>query len=175
MLLDIIKSIFYVGLPLALFSFLMVYYAYHRGYLLPEHTIKTAFDKKNKNRALSKQNKKELQFLYSKWVSFGGGFYGLVSLLTFIYIELEQVFQFLLTVTGIQSFIDLLTIGTLINMIVESFINMITALLWFGYWPDIFDIGNGFIWILSSYGGYQLGAHLAQRYAIYNKDNLCQE
>lgn len=49
---------------------------------------------------LSKSYKKNLTFLHSKWVTFGGGFYGLIALLTFVVIELTQITQFWLSVEG---------------------------------------------------------------------------
>jgi hypothetical protein len=165
---DLVKAIFYAGLPVQIFTFLMVYYAYHKGYLSSAVNISDAFkDKKNPNKILSKTNKKNLLFLHSKWVTFGGGFYGLLSLLTFIYIELEQSVQFLINATGIQSFINLLTFDAILGMIIESFINMIKALLWFSYWPDVFEMENIAIWFITIYIGYRFGAYLAQRYVLH--------
>ncbi|NQY65671.1 MAG: hypothetical protein HRT38_18620 [Alteromonadaceae bacterium] len=105
-------------------------------------------------------------FLHYKWITFGGGYYGLVSLLTFIYIELEQCILFVLNATGLQSYLDLFSISAIISMLVESFFNMIKAALWFGYWPDIFVMLNGFVWLVTTYCAYRIGAKLAQRYAL---------
>ncbi len=166
---DLIKAIFYAGLPVEIFSFLMVYYAYHKGYLSSDVNIRDAFkDKKNPNRKLSKANKKSLLFLHSKWMTFGGGFYGLMALLTFIYIELEQTITFLIHATW-QSFVDLFTLAAIIGIIVESFLNMLKALLWFSYWPDVFDMDNTPIWFIAAYIGYRFGANLAQRYVVYRE------
>lgn len=169
---DLVKAIFYACLPVQIFTFLMVYYAYHKGYLTSDVNIRDAFkDKKNPAKKLSKANKKSLLFLHSKWMTFGGGFYGLVALLTFIYIELEQAVQFLIHATGWQSFINLLTFDAIIGMIIDSFINMIKALLWFSYWPDVFDMKNVAIWFIAAYIGYRFGANLAQRYVIHLEKN----
>ena len=60
---DLIKAIFYAGLPVQVFTFLMVYYAYNKGYLTSDITIRDAFkDKKNPERKLSKANKKACCF-----------------------------------------------------------------------------------------------------------------
>jgi hypothetical protein len=161
---DIIKAIFYAGFPLGVFSFLMVYYAYQKGYLSPEVTIRNDFkDKHNDDRQLSKRNKKSLVFFHSKWVGFGGGFYGLVALVTFIHIELKQIFEFIVGATGLQYFLDLFTISAFIGMFIDSIMNMIKAAIWFTYWPDVFDMSNFFVWLLIAYLGYRLGANLAQR------------
>jgi len=164
---DIIKAILYAGFPIGCFSFLMVYYAYQKGYLSPEITIRSAFkDKHNDDRQLSKKNKKSLIFLHSKWVGFGGGFYGLVALVTFLYIELKQIVEFFISATGLQSFLNLLSISAFIGMFIDSIMNMIKALVWFVYWPEIFDMSNFFIWVLIAYLGYRLGSYLAQQYAL---------
>ena len=113
-----------------------------------------------------KANKKELLFLHSKWVTFGGGFYGLLALLTFIYIELEQSIQFVLNATDLQAYLDLFSFGAIVSMLVESLLNMIKAALWFAYWPDVFDMVNGFVWVITAYLGYRMGAKLAQHYAL---------
>jgi len=170
MYIDLIKAIFYAGLPVGIFTFLMVYYAYHKGYLTSDINIRDVFkDKKNPDKRLSKANKKSLLFLHSKWVTFGGGFYGLVALLTFIYIELEQTFQFLIHVTGLQSFLNLLSLSAIISIIIDSFMNMLRALLWFGYWPDVFDMKNIAIWFITAYIGYRFAANLAQRYIVHRE------
>jgi len=167
MYIDIIKSIFYAGLPVGVFSFLMVYYAYFKRYISPSVSIRKAFkEKNNPDQKLSKQNKKELLFLHSKWITFGGGFYGLVALLTFIYIELEQMILFVLNATGLHSYLDLFSISAIITMFIESILNMIKAALWFSYWPDVFNMSNRFMWIVVAYLGYRIGAKLAQRYAL---------
>ncbi|NQZ81134.1 MAG: hypothetical protein HRT52_08985 [Colwellia sp.] len=164
---DIIKAIFYAGIPIACFSFLMAYYAYYKGYLSPQVTIRNAFkDKHNDDRLLSKKNKKKLFVFHSKWIGFGGGFYGLVALVTFIYIELKQIVEFLMGATGLQYFLDLFTISAFIGMFIDSIMNMIKAALWFTYWPDIFDMSNFFIWVIIAYLGYRLGVNLAQKYAL---------
>ncbi|MEW6981883.1 hypothetical protein AAD001_04440 [Colwelliaceae bacterium 6471] len=167
MITEVIKAILYAGVPIGVFTFLMVYYAYYKGYLSPDISIRKAFQEKDHaDKKLSKKNKKALLFLHSKWLTFGGGFYGLMALLTFIYIEVEQIVNFLIHASGLQDFINLFTLNSLINMIVDSLINMVKAALWFSYWPDIIHISNGFVWLLIVYIGYRAGANLAQRYVL---------
>jgi len=67
----------------------------------------------------------------------------------------------------LQSFLNLLTFNAILGIIIDSFINMIRALLWFGYWPDVFDMKNIPIWFIAAYIGYRFGANLAQRYIVH--------
>ena len=162
-----IKAVLFVGLPVGVFSYVMMYYAYKNGYLTTDIAIEDAFKKQNQEYvSLSRKNKKELRYFHSKWISFGGGFYGLVALLTFIIIELLQFTNFWLGVTGWHDVVGLFTLDSLINMFVDAIKNMVAAALWFTYWPDVFDTPNFIAWILVAYAGYRLGANYAKKYLI---------
>ena len=169
-LLDILQAILFVGIPVGVFSFLMIYFSYQKGYLSTDIELKDAFKKNNSARSsLSRKHKKELLFLHSKWVTFGGGFYGLIALLTFIMIELTQVVNFLFSITGWQDIVALFSIDTLIAMIVDSITNMIQAVIWFSYWSDKINTENFIVWIFITYISYRFAAKYAMRYTIYQR------
>lgn len=164
---ECLKAIFLAGIPVGTFSFLMIYMAYSKGYLSLDVDIEHAFNThKNKGATLSKQHKKELTFLHSKWVTFGGGFYGLIAVLTFVVIELTQITQFWLGVEGWNDISALFTVSTLISMFIDSILNMIKAVVWFTYWPNILPAGNFIFWMLVAYIGYRFGAKLAKKHVI---------
>jgi len=172
MFIDLIKAILFVGIPVSAFSFLMVYYAYFKGYLSTDIEFKDAFKKNNTaHSTLSKKNKKNLLFLHSKWVTFGGGFYGLIALLTFIVIELLQVTNFWLNVSSWQEVTALFSIQALIGMFVDSILNMIKAAIWFTYWPGILNTSNFISWVIVAYLGYRLGAKFAKDYLLLKREN----
>ncbi len=169
-LIDIIKAILFVGIPVGAFSFLMTYFSYQKGYLSTDFEIQEVFKKKNNiETTLSKKNKKELVFFHSKWITFGGGFYGLIALLTFIIIELLQLLNFWLNITGWQDIVALFTVDTVIAMIIDSILNMIKAAIWFTYWPDKLNTDNYLAWILIAYIGYRLAGKYAKAYSIAQK------
>jgi hypothetical protein len=175
-LLDILRAILFVGIPVGIFSFLMIYFSYQKGYLSTDIELKDAFKKKNNAQSsLSRKHKKELLFLHSKWVTFGGGFYGLIAVLTFIIIELTQVVNFLFSLTGWQDIIALFSLDTLIAMIVEAITNMIQAALWFSYWPSKFTTENFVVWIFIAYISYRFAAKYAMRYTIYQRKQTDEE
>ncbi|MEW6991018.1 hypothetical protein AADZ91_10050 [Colwelliaceae bacterium 6441] len=174
-LVDLLQALFFVAIPVGIFSFLMVYFSYQKGYLSTDFEIQEAFNKQNKQQtSFSKKNKKNLQFLHSKWVTFGGGFYGLIALLTFIIIELTQVVNFLFNLTGWHDIVALFSFNTLISMIIDSIVNMVSAAIWFTYWADEFKTDNFIVWILIAYIAYRFGAKSAMRYAI-EQDKDTQE
>ena len=176
-LLDILRAILFVGIPVGVFSFLMIYFSYQKGYLSTDVELKDAFKKKNNNTqsSLSRKHKKDLLFLHSKWVTFGGGFYGLIALLTFIIIELTQVVNFLFSITGWQDIIALFSFDTLIAMIIDSITNMIQAVIWFSYWPSKFNTENFVVWILIAYTSYRFAEKFAMRYTIYQREQVNDE
>ena len=175
-LFDILRAILFVGIPVGVFSFLMIYFSYQKGYLSTDVELKDAFKKKNNSQSsLSRKHKKDLLFLHSKWVTFGGGFYGLIALLTFIIIELTQVVNFLFSITGWQDIVALFSLDTLIAMIIDSITNMIKAAIWFSYWPSKFNTENFIVWILIAYISYRFAAKYAMRYTLYQREQVNDE
>jgi len=172
MVVDIFKALFIVGFPVGLFSFLMFYFAYKKDYLSTETCLKDAFKNNDAQQSkLSKQQKRDLQFMHSKWVTFGGGFYGLIAVLTFVVIELNQIISFLLSVTGWQDIAALFSIQALIAMFVDSIMNMIKAAIWFTYWPSLLPESNFLLWVLVAYIGYKVGAYYARIYRLYSQQS----
>ncbi|GAA6205085.1 hypothetical protein [Thalassotalea sp. SU-HH00458] len=164
---DAFFAVIFTGLPVYAFSFLMVFFSYQKGYLSTNVAFKNAFDKNDENPSqLSKKNKKNLPFFHSKWVTFGGGFYGLIAMLTFLIIEILQIVNFWLGVSRWKDVTDLFSIGALIAMFVDSLKNMITAAIWFTYWPNKLPASHFILWILICYGCYRAGAYSAKYFYI---------
>jgi len=169
--LDALEALIIAGIPVGIFSFLMVYFAYEKHYLSLDVEIKHAFKEQDvEYSSLSKKHKKKLKFMHSKWVAFGGGYYGLIALITFVVIELTQVVEFLLSVTGWQDFANLLSVSALISMFIDSIVNMVKAAIWFTYWPSRLEPQNFIIWIIVTYITYRYGAHLAKRYVLTKRE-----
>lgn len=163
------EAILIAGLPVFLFSFFMVYFSYKKGYLSSDVSIKNAFNKNNHSSQLSRENKKNLLFIHSKWVTFGGGFYGLIAVFTFLIIELLQIFNFWLNVTSWKDVTDLFSISALISMFVDSIINMVTAAVWFTYWPNKLQSSHFILWVIIAYFSYRIGAEHAKKFYISKK------
>lgn len=108
-----------------------------------------------------KKNHKGSGLLTAKWVEFGGGFYGLVAVLTYIIVEAQEVIELFSSEGGIMEAISNIGIGTLINFFIESLMNFITAITWPVYW-----MGEGqaefWQWFLAAYAGYFVGQSMAK-------------
>ena len=90
---------------------------------------------------------------------FGGGFYGLAILWTLLVIEFSELVGFLFNF-DLQSLMADGFVAMLLNLAVAQLANIVSALLWFGYWPDA---GEAVIpWVFIAYMGYLYGIHLAR-------------
>ena len=102
--------------------------------------------------------------IHAKWMQFGGGFYGSMAFYTFVYIEILEIFDFLANITLPENF----GIGPLIQLVVAFFINslknLITAFVWFAYWPDVLPAVNGWILLVAAWAGFTVGGILARTY-----------
>jgi hypothetical protein len=183
-LLILLKS----GIPIAATSFGLVWWALRKDYLggaqsLDEYEQWTKAE--NQNRKAEKQRRKqakrnpepvtdELQSvtedpqptrkkfdpLHSKWMEFGGGFYGVVAFFTYVVVELGEFRDFF------ANFSDLFR-GELVSMIVQFFVeslkNFVTAIAWPAYWLQRIH-SEQWLWVIGAYGGYWLGARAAFRF-----------
>ena len=110
------------------------------------------------------EKKEKLDPVLDKWFSFGGGFYGIVALYTWILAEWNEVWNFMSALPGIVlSFNVGALISLVINLFIESLMNFITAISWPVYWLQ--EAGNPWIWIGVAYGGYWLGIKAARHVA----------
>ena len=156
-----IEAILKLGLPMMVFSWLLFHWLFSEGNLgrdVKHKALKSHL--KDHKKLLKKSGNKKALFVYSRWGWFGGGFYGLAGLWSFLVIEIGDLINFLSAgnyfaglETGIVNFI--------ISFLINQLANSIQALLWFSYWP-----GPGqsmLIWIAVGYLGYWIGIEMARR------------
>jgi hypothetical protein len=97
--------------------------------------------------------------LMKHWSSFGGGFYGLAALWTFVIIEIRDAINFIFYFPGLDALFEDGLISLLVGVIVNQFTNAISALVWFNYWPA----ESVLVWVIAAYLGYWTGLELAKR------------
>lgn len=103
-------------------------------------------------------------FFHNKILSFGGGFYGTMALMTYALIEAVEVWQFLLSVFDPDSWIDRLVPGMIVEFLINSLMNLVSAFIWFATLPDYIHMDSGLIWLAAAYGGYLGGLQLVSRW-----------
>jgi hypothetical protein len=114
-------------------------------------------------RIKAETKKDKSDFLNTRWMRFGGGFYGLVALWTFVCIELSELMSFIANFNGFAELFQNGVLHFLIGVAVNQLQNFVTALLWFSWWPGNGGGGTVILGIAAAYAGYLGGLTLAQR------------
>ncbi|NND81342.1 MAG: hypothetical protein HKN50_02815 [Gammaproteobacteria bacterium] len=100
----------------------------------------------------------EANIIFDRWTWFGGGFYGLAALWTFVVIETLDVFRFVFAFPGFTAIFEHGIISALVSLLVNQFTNIASAFTWFHYWYE----QSVPLALLIAYIGYWLGLKIAQ-------------
>ncbi len=162
MILEILEAALKLGLPVACLSWFILRQLYARGELDRSHDSKTVAENIKQMRKARKLNKSlHSDLVQTKWMQFGGGFYGCAALWTFLMIELKELIDLFSNFPGFSSLIDNGLANLIISLLVNQLTNFITAIVWFGYWSDGgADIA---IWMATAYLGYLSGLTAAKQ------------
>ena len=158
---NFLGALFTFVLPIGLMAYLLIGYFLAVGYLdrfEDRKGLKAGL--KDVKASLKKVKKKNP--LVAKWIDFGGGFYGLAGFYTYAVIEFGEVVGFIFKMMDPANWTFAITIDLIIGLIVNAVINLITAFLWFTYWPPSFDLWDLLTWIGFAYFAYVAGGHLAR-------------
>lgn len=165
MLFDLIKAIVLAGIPIAAFSYYLIILTSKKVQL--QSTNATQLKKELKQVELGTTDKESFiqGVLQKKFMKFGGGFYGVLTFITYLHIEGYQLIQFISSFTadgpGFNGGIFSLLLGFFLDMIM----NFITALMWPIYWFKFLPIESFWVWLLVS-----ICAHTwATRFALSKK------
>lgn len=188
-----IRAILFGGLPVAVFTFLVLQWSIASGRLRrfeDSKGLERQFkDHKKAKKAAKEEAKADAKkrketgeepeatapkkpffhrqvgsdLLHDKVMFFGGGFYGMMALFAYFVIEVGEIFQFLAVVFTPGAWFENLGFDLVIGFIINTFVNIGLAFAWFVSLPKYADIGNGWIWIAAAYGGYMAGLKLVSR------------
>jgi len=171
---DILLAILKLGLPLAGLSWFLFSQIYNNGDMdreadrkaINSHLKSLKASYKNKKKVKEKENEKDkdkgkanINMVQDKWMRFGGGFYGLAALWTFVIVEISDIFNFIVHNPGWAALFGDGLINLLIEVLVNQLQNFIAAFIWFSYW----DADSIPLLVLVAYAGYWLGVELARR------------
>ena len=174
-LIDVFWAILMVGVPVAAFTMAIVWWSLEKGHFSEtldskglEREIKAMSankkDKKKKGEKTDDQpvEGKKLNPVQKKWSKFGGGFYGIVGLFTYLVIEFFEIIEMIRNLGGIFQFISKFGVDVIINLLISAFTNFITALIWPLYWLRRIETDQPWVWFVIAYLGYWTGLRLAQ-------------
>jgi len=191
MLREIFRALFQAGIPVAVTSYLLIWWALKNQYLQGASNLKDVeihFKGVSKARSRQKKEEKErrkkgggavemepgqqeshkMNPVHNKWSSFGGGFYGVVGLLTYAVVELGEIRDFITQFDGLSSLISDITLELFIGFFINSIMNFVVAIAWPVFWLS--DIRSDYIWMwfVAAYAGYWSGT----RFALHQAKNL---
>lgn len=177
---ELIRALFMAGVPVALASFLLVWWSLRQGYLGPAGSVrdleKSMKAMSKKRRQVRKQRKAEkkrakkqpdvektavsdyrVDPVHNKWLAFGGGFYGIVGLLTYAVVEFGELRDFFLGFESLAALLAQFGFDMLINLIVDALMNFVIAITWPVYWMTEIAMNEVWIWFAVAYCGYWAG------------------
>jgi hypothetical protein len=187
MVLEFFRALLLAGLPVGLTSYFLFSWALRRrppGSVTSLKALQRELKLQSKERAKErakqkKENKRDLaavfaegahfsrdsqlDLIHNKWLTFGGGFYGVVGLLTYAVVEFSELWDFAMGFENIWALIAQFGLDTLINLLVEALRNFIVAIAWPAYWMSEIQTGRIWLWLVVAYAGYWAGARLALR------------
>ncbi len=171
MVYEFFRAAFLAGLPVGIVSYLLIWYALRSKYLQPTRNLKSlekevsqlskARSKKKKDKDPEGPERPRLNPVHNKWLRFGGGFYGVVALMTFVIIEANEIISFFGAFTETLAGLADFDVGMIIRFIIDSMMNFVTAIAWPMYWISEIDMERIWLWFLAAYGGYWLGSKMA--------------
>lgn len=155
-------AFFKAGLPVGVVAYLLVWWALRNGYLGEAGSVKE-IEKEVKLLVKDKESPKEGDRVHRKWLAMGGGFYGVVAMLTYLVVEVGEIIDFIAGFDGFNAFLNSISVSMLIGLIIEAVKNSFIAIAWPLYWLS--DIRSNYIWIwfIAAYAGYWIGSNLATR------------
>lgn len=159
MLIELIRALALAGPPVFGTAFVLAWWGLRRG-AISDTTGVSALDRELKTLRKMKQGERPRgNPLHEKWLKFGGGFYGVVGLMTWLWIE---AFELLPDTLGLVKSVYRLDPGGVIAFFVASFKNFIAAIAWPAYWLDRIDTPAPWAWFLAAWVAYWAGVRLAQ-------------
>jgi len=171
MLLEFIKALLSAGTITALASFVLFCWSL-RGE--QQHaTDKTADDNMgnnsgNRHWAQLEQIQQSTLYraqsilLHKHWVEYGGGFYGLIAVLTLLWVEGHEIIDFLGDFDSLAEFFSSDIISSLISLMVNAIMNAVMAFAWPAYWLAEINSSHVWLWFVAAWLGYLGGKRLAE-------------
>jgi len=162
MILEFLIALVKAGLPVGATAFLLTWWALRNGYRDDVEGLRDV-ERQVKASAKDKARKKQADLLHRKWLTLGGGFYGVVAVLTWLVIEAGDLADLFGSLGGLAAFFDHLSVRMLVGLVIEAIKNSFFALAWPVYWMQDFRGEHLWAWFVAAYAGYWAGSSLAIR------------
>jgi len=161
---DLLEAALKLGVPVGGLAWFLFYRLYSTGDLdraSNAKSIRKSLKKiKQQKSHIKATDSRWVRLLGQNWMRFGGGFYGIAGLWTFIYIEANDVIRFIANLSQFRQLLDDGLIDLVVDFFVNQLTNFITAIVWFSFWPS--GSQSIFLWLAIAYCFYWLGIILAR-------------
>lgn len=186
MFFELVRAAIFGALPVGVFTFLTLQWSISSGRLgkfTDKKDLKQQFKNvsdaakeakkkaKEDKKAGKEQPKKPIfhersggDFLHGKIMSFGGGFYGTMALLTYVLIEIVEIAGFLGKIVDLENWRLRFSIDFIVDLIINSIMNLVAAFIWFITLPDYIPMEEELIWLGAAYLGYLSGLRFTREH-----------
>jgi len=161
MFFDFLKAELIAGVPVAIISYNLTIWTSKKIPLKAINAKQLKLELKGEKVTKDSEESMVQHFVHKKWLRFGGGFYGVLTFITYMHIEVYQIVEFLQNFTGLQNFIDNISLWMIINFFIEAVTNLITAFLWPIYWFDFLPIDSFWVWFIVVFTAHVIATKLA--------------
>jgi hypothetical protein len=159
---DALLAALQAGVPVGLVTFGMIWWALKQGYIDRDEEGETLRSNLKKLRKKPKSEKTQLNLVHKKWLALGGGFYGIVGLMTWVVVEWRDISAIILDLGGFWALISQFGLDLIIRILVEAVMNFVTAVTWPIYWLERIDSHYAWLWFVAAYAGYRVGLSRAK-------------
>jgi len=131
-----------------------------------EASLKSITKSVKKAKKSKEKDRPDIHPVHRKWMKFGGGFYGIVAMYTYVLVEWQELVSFISSFGGLGAFIRNLGIDVIIRILIEGLMNFVTAIAWPFYWIGELGSSHMWVWLGTTYAAYWLGMKSAQRLSM---------
>ena len=157
---ELVWEAFHMGICAIGVGYGLHYYAYKRGMQDEFDVVNTKALKKDASG--KKKDYKTGNGFLDKWLDFGGGYYGVIAMIKLIFIELEQIKDFIADWQGLSHFIGEIGIAMLVNFFIEQIMNFVAAISWPADYFGRFSFEQVAIFFVVTYVCYNVSRKLAR-------------
>lgn len=164
------EAFFQIGIAVFLMGFYLICWSDKKGHL-KLHRSRQSHDKQLAvMKRKIKREKGEQPAFISRWMSFGGGFYGAAAVYTYTIIEAAEIISFVFKMLNPANWSFDIGIDLLIRFLINSVENFVDAIVWFGYWGDGQYGAGTAVWIGVAYGAYWAGSWCGKDFCRHEND-----
>jgi hypothetical protein len=161
MLHQLLRATFELGLPVAALAWLLFYRLYSHGELARDADHKAIKTSLKQIRKVTKESQEPADsMLHSKWMKFGGGFYGTAALWTLIVSEASGAVGVVAHPSSIETMFHNGPATLIADWVSNQISTFVQAAVWFAWWPAKGE--STMVWFAAAYAGYLAGLNIAR-------------